>query len=75
MQLSDGTLLQVLLRGRNVMALRQILDDLGACPAARKYACLRERKAPFEVWHGAGISALLAQAVRILEIDLVVRPA
>lgn len=61
MQLANGALLQVLLCGCDVVALRQIIVNLLADPATGKDSGLRVREAPFEVRYGAGIGALLAQ--------------
>jgi hypothetical protein len=62
----------MLLCGRDIVALRQILDHLCARPAARKDARFGEREAPFQVRHGASVGALLAEAIRVLEVELVI---
>lgn len=40
MKLTDGALLQMLLSGRNVMTLRQVLNNLLAYPATWEEFCL-----------------------------------
>jgi len=75
MQLSDGTLLQMLLRSRNIMACRQVCDDLLASPSTIENPCFGVTEAPFQIWHDAIVSALCAEIVWVLEIDLLVRPS
>ena len=72
MQLANGALLQVLLRGCDVVALRQIIVDLFTDPATGVDSGLCVGEAPLEVWHGAGIGTLLAQVRGILDIHLAI---
>lgn len=62
----------MLLRCCNIVALRQVIVDLLAYPAAWVDSSPRIREAPLEVRHGAGISALLTQVRRIVEVYLVI---
>lgn len=72
MQLPNRALLQMLLRGRDVMTGGQIIVNLLAHPASRIDARLGVTKAPFEVRDGAGISGLLTQVGRVGKVDLAV---
>jgi hypothetical protein len=67
-QLTDGTLLQVLLGSSNVVTLRQVGRYLLTNPTAIVDAHLRIRKAPFEVRHVAAIGRLLAQVTGVLAV-------
>jgi len=74
-ELADGAFLQVLLGGGNVMALRQVLDDLLAQPAAIEQPCLGVGESPLQVWDDAVVGALPAEVVRILLVYVLVRTA
>ena len=56
---TDAVLGQVLLGACDVVASRQVGDDLLAHPAARQLAGFGVGEAPFEVLDGAGIGGLL----------------
>lgn len=66
---------EVLLCGRDVVALRQVLDDLLADPAAIEDARLGVGEAPLQVRHEAAVGRLLREVVGVLEVDFSVRAA
>jgi len=71
-ELAQRSLFEVLLRTSNVLTLRQIVDILGASPAAGKDLGFGEREGPLQVWHGAGIYRLTAESVWVLEVELAI---
>jgi hypothetical protein len=75
MQLTDGALLEMLLSSRDVVALRKILDDLLTEPPSLEEPRLGVREAPLEVRHNAIVRGLLAEVVRVGDVDLLVRAA
>ena len=74
-KLTQSSLLQMLLRTSNVLTLRQVIDILGARPAAREDLRLGQRERPFQIWDVAGIYGLAAESIWVLEIKLMIRPA
>ena len=58
-ELADGTLGKVLLSRRDIVALRKVLDHLGAQPTTWIVPGLGVGEPPFEVWHEATIGGLL----------------
>lgn len=68
-QLPNSTLLQMLLGPRNVMALREVLNDLFSRPATWKKSCLGIRKTPFDVGNKAIVSTRGTEVVRVLKIQ------
>lgn len=75
MSLPDGPLLEVLLGGSDVVALRQVLHDLLADPAAVEDAHLGVGEAPLQVGHDAVVRWLLAEIVGVLQVELLVGAA
>ena len=75
MQLPESSLGEMLLSCRNIMALREILDDLLTKPAPWEDPGLGIREAPFQVGYDSIVSWLLAEVVRVLEVDLLVSAA
>lgn len=75
MQLANRSLLQVLLRGGDVVTCRQVRDDLLTDPASSKNSRLRVREAPLEIRDYAIVGALSTKVVRVLQVDLLVRAA
>jgi hypothetical protein len=71
-KLANRALSQVLLRGRDVLAAGQVGDDLLAHPATLQEPRPRVGEAPFEVRYHTRVSALLAEVVGVLEVDLMV---
>ena len=69
MELTQRTLLQVLLRRSNVVARRQISDDLLAHPAAVEEARPGVGETPFQVGYDTIVGALLSKIVGILKIQ------
>lgn len=69
MQLSKGTLLQVLLGSRNIMAGRKIRSDLFSGPTTREDIGLGIRESPFQVLNVTIVSVLLAQVIWILQVN------
>lgn len=69
---SDSTLDEMLLSARDVMAGRQILDDLFTEPTAFQETGLGVGEAPFEVGNNAVVSGLLTQVVWVLEVKFLV---
>jgi hypothetical protein len=74
-KLADRALAQVLLRTGNVLAARQIGYDRLAHPATLQDPRPGVGEAPFEVRNYTGVGALLAEVIRVLEVNLVVRAA
>lgn len=72
-EFTHGPLGQVLLRRRDVMALRQVLDDLLAQPSSREQTGLRVREPPLQVWHNAVIGFLGAEVTGVIFIDVLIR--
>lgn len=68
-QLTDSPLLQMLLGTGDVMALRQILNDLFTGPAAVEQLCLTLREAPFHIGDEAVVSAWGAELIWVLQVD------
>ena len=69
MELSDRTLLQVLLRAGDVVALRQVLDDLLTQPTSKEGPNLGVGEPPLEVGDDAIVSRLLGKVIRVLLVD------
>lgn len=67
-QLSNGTLLQVLLRTSNIVTLWQVLDDLLSGPTAGEQSGLGLREAPLHIGHESIIGARGAELIRVLDI-------
>lgn len=67
-EFSNSTLLEMLLSGRDVMTLREILDDLLPDPAAFEETSLGVRETPLQVGHNTVIRGLLSKVVGVLEI-------
>lgn len=68
-ELAHGTLGQMLLRRRDVVALGQVLDDLFPQPASREELSLRIGEPPLQIGHGATIGRLCAKVPRVLFIN------
>lgn len=75
MQLANRSLLQVLLRGGDVVTCRQVRDDLFADPTSSKNSRLGVGEAPLEIRDYAIVGTLSTKVVRVLQIDLLVRAA
>jgi hypothetical protein len=75
MELSDRSLLQVLLCGSDVMALRKILDDLLTDPSSRQKTRLGVAERPLQVGHDSIVGALLPKIVGVLDVQSLVRAA
>ena len=73
MELPDRSLGEVLLGSSNVVARGEISDDLLTHPAASENSRLGVGEGPLEVGHHAVVCRLLAEVVRVLEVDLVIR--
>ena len=71
-ELTNATFLDVLLGAGNVVAGRQVRDDLLPRPATSEDVRLGVGHAPLEINDCAAISRLLAEIVRVVEVDLVV---
>lgn len=69
MQLSNSTLLQVLLGSRNIMTSRKIRSDLFPGPATREDIGLGVGESPFQVLNVTTVSILLAQIIWILQVN------
>lgn len=69
MQLSNSTLLQVLLSPRNIVALRKVLKDLFSGPTTWEEPCLGVREAPFDIGNIAVVGARGTEMVRVLKIQ------
>lgn len=65
----NGPLDEVLLRTGYVMARREILDDLFPDPSPPEDASLGVRETPLQVRDDSRVGGLLAQAVRVLDIQ------
>ena len=63
------------LRGRHVLARREVILRLRAHEAARVQGRLGVGETPLHVGHGAVVSALTAEVVRVLPVDVAVRAA
>ncbi len=74
MQLPKCAFLQVLLGRGDVVALRQIRDYLLPDPTTVEDACLGVAEAPLQIGHDAVVSGLLAQVVRVLDVQSMVCP-
>lgn len=70
MELPYCALGEMLLRGRDVVALGQVLDDLLAEPSSLEEPRFGVGEPPLQVWDNSGICRLLAQVVRVSNIDL-----
>lgn len=68
MQLSNSTLLQVLLRTSNIVTLWQVLHNLLSGPTAGEQSGLGLRETPLHIGHKSIIGARSAELVRVLEI-------
>ena len=68
-ELADRALGQVLLGSRDVHGDGEVGDDLLPDPATAKDPRARVGEAPFQVRHHTVIGALLAQVVRVLQIE------
>jgi hypothetical protein len=75
MQLTNAALGQMLLRSRDVVTLRKILNHLLAEPSPVEKPCLGVREAPLEIWHNTVVCGLLSQVVGVGEVDLFVGAA
>jgi hypothetical protein len=69
-QLTNSPLLQMLLSTSNVMALRQVLDDLLSRPTAWEQSSLGLRETPFDIGHKAIVGTGSTELVRVLKIEL-----
>lgn len=74
-QLADRPLAQVLLRGGDVAAGRQVGDDLLARPAAVAELDVRVGEAPLQVRHHAVVGRCRTQVARVVQVDLLVGAA
>jgi hypothetical protein len=72
MKLPQRPFLQMLLGSSDVMALGKIGDDLLAHPASIEDSCLGIGETPLHVWDKAVVRGLLAEVVRVLEVQLLV---
>lgn len=72
-KLADGALLKVLLGRRNVVALREVLDDLSTDPTTLEKLGLGVGEPPLQVWNRAGVGRLLAKVAWVINVNLVVR--
>lgn len=59
MELTNGTFFQMLLRRRNIVALRKIIVDLLANPTARENLGLGVTEAPLQIGNCSRVGALL----------------
>src|SRR4051794_19246769 len=71
-ELSDSTLLKMLLRSGYVVTLGQVLYHLFAYPAAIEEFGFRVGESPFQVWHCACIRSLFTKVGWVVKIDLMV---
>jgi hypothetical protein len=71
-KLTDGTLAQMLLGSSDVMAGREVGNNLLPDPTAVEDACLGVREGPFQAGDAAGVGALLAEAVGRLAVSPIV---
>ena len=67
-QLSDRSLLQMLLRRRDIVTGRKIRDNLLADPSTVEQASLGVGEAPLEVHHKAIVRRLSTKIVRVLQV-------
>jgi hypothetical protein len=72
MKLPQRRFLQMLLGSGHVMALGKISDNLLAHPASIEDSCLGIGETPLQVWDKAVVRGLLAEVVRVLEVQLLV---
>lgn len=72
MQLAIGTLLQMLLGTRNIMAGWQIRDDLLSGPTTIEKSRSGITETPSQIWDEATVRALSSEIVGLLEVKLVV---
>lgn len=68
-ELSGRALLEMLLSGSNVVALRQILDDLLSDPTAVQQASLGVGEAPLQIGNNTRVGGLATQVVRVLQVS------
>lgn len=73
-KLPDCALMEMLLGGSNIVALRKILNHLSARPTSGENTSPGQGERPFQVGNGTTIGALLAKAIGVLEVKLVVCP-
>lgn len=74
-KLANGTLDQVLLGTRDVMARGKILNYLLTNPTTLQKTSLGIREAPLEVGNNAVVRRLATKVIRVLEIKLLVGAA
>jgi hypothetical protein len=74
-EFTNGTLDQMLLGTRDVMARGKILDDLLTNPTTLQKTSLGIGEAPFEVGNNTVIRRLTTEVIRVLEIKLLVGAA
>jgi len=72
MELTNRPLGEMLLGCSNVVARGKISDNLLAHPAASEDPSLGIGKGPLEVGYHAVVCRLLAEVIRVLEVNLVV---
>lgn len=72
MKLTDGTLTQMLLGSSDVVAGREVGDDLLPDPAAVEDARLGVGEGPFQAGNTASVGALLAKTVGRLAVSSIV---
>lgn len=72
MKLASSTLFQMLLSSRNVMALRQVLNDLFSDPTAIEDLGFRIGEPPLQVRYDTSVSALFTEVGRVVDVNLVV---
>lgn len=74
-QFANTTLCQVLLGTGDVIASREIGDDLLSDPAAGELAGFGVGEAPFEVLHGTRVGGFLSEVGWVIDVDVFVRAA
>lgn len=74
-RLSDGALGQVLLGSSDVVALWEILLDLGAEPSSGVVSALGVREPPLQVGHETAIRRLLTQVIGVLLVNVLIGAA
>lgn len=70
MQFADRALFQMLLSPCDVFTGRQVCNDLCSNPATVQQSCFRVGKAPLEISDHSIVSALRAEIIRVLKIEL-----
>ena len=70
MKLAYCALGEMLLRGRDVVALRQVLNDLLAEPSSLEEPRFGVGEPPLQIGDNSSICRLLAEVVRVGNVDL-----